>query len=78
MRRLRSPAVRLAVLVLTCTTLLVACGGGDDEEAATTRAPAAGLSDYVSPHPAGTKLGNENIARFQHLVEEGINRGSSR
>src|SRR5215210_6128867 len=70
----RSRVLRLAVLALACTTLLVACGD-DKEEASTLRPPAAGLSDYVSPHPAGTKLGNENIARFRRLVEEGINQG---
>ncbi len=74
MPRRESRVLRLAVLILACTTLLVACGD-DEEEASTTRAPAAGLSDYASPHPAGTKLGNENIARFQRLVNEGINQG---
>ena len=75
MARTQSRVLRLAVLALTCTTLLVGCGNDDDEEASTLKAPAQGLSDYVSPHPAGTKLGNENIARFQRLVEEGINQG---
>ena len=75
MARARSKAARLAVLVLACTTVLGACGD-DEEEASTVRAPAAGLSDYVSPHDAGRKLGNENIARFQRLVDEGINQGN--
>jgi predicted ester cyclase len=32
-------------------------------------------ASYVAPNEAGTKLGQENIARFRRLVEEGINQG---
>jgi predicted ester cyclase len=36
---------------------------------------AAEVWGYVPPNEEGTKLGNENIARFRRLVEEGINQG---
>jgi predicted ester cyclase len=35
----------------------------------------AGKVLFVQPNPAGTKLGNENIARFERLVTEGLNQG---
>ena len=78
MARTRSRMMRLAVLLLACTTTLVACGDDDEEEASTSTSPPTTTPDmrfYEPPNPEGTKLGNENIARFTRLVEEGINQG---
>src|SRR5258707_15874321 len=32
-------------------------------------------ASYVAPNEAEAKLGQENVARFRRLVEEGINQG---
>jgi predicted ester cyclase len=53
-------------LVLAITALVAAgCSSSKNDVKVT----------YTAPNAEGTKLGNENIARFQRLVDEGLNQG---
>lgn len=77
MKKIRTRHVG-ASLVL-CGTV-VAAGFSGSSMAATRDNPPAGTnmrpsSAYVAPTPAGTKLGQLNIAHFKEIVKQGLNEG---
>ena len=43
--------------------------------ASCSSSPSGPKVTFIAPNEAGTKLGKENIARFQRLVDEGLNHG---
>ena len=62
--RRRTGTIAVAATVLAM--VLAGCSSGTKETTKTL---------YVAPNDAGTKLGKENIARFQRLVDEGLTQG---
>src|SRR3954469_12494653 len=67
-----------AVLAAACSSSGTKTTGSVKADSETTLAPSSKTKLkilYTPQNEAGTKLGNENIARFQRLVKEGLNEG---
>src|SRR3954469_3580287 len=67
-----------AVLAAACSSSGTKTTGSVKADSETTLAPSSKTKLkilYTPQNEAGTKLGNENIARFQRLVDEGLNQG---
>src|SRR4051794_10699038 len=67
-----------AVLAAACSSSGTKTTGSVKADSQTTLAPSSKTKLkilYTPQNEAGTKLGNENVARFQRLVKEGLNEG---
>ncbi|MDQ1355855.1 MAG: hypothetical protein QOJ52_2369 [Acidimicrobiaceae bacterium] len=68
-------AKRSAVAIAIAATVLAGCTSSAKSTATDVTSHPETKVLYVPPNAAGTKLGQENIARFERLVTEGLNQG---
>ncbi|MDQ1393007.1 MAG: hypothetical protein QOF30_1984 [Acidimicrobiaceae bacterium] len=71
----RQVTKRRVVAIAVAATVLAGCTSSAKSAAPNVDSHPETKVLYVPPNPAGTKLGQENIARFERLVTEGLNQG---
>ena len=74
---MRSASRRVGAIAVMAAVMAGCSSGSNTANPPSTTNPVNNTTRvlYVAPNAAGTQLGNENIARFERLVDEGLNQG---